>query len=33
MVSRLRTAADAGDRRPFVLVYGSLRWEEVTFRD
>ena len=33
IVSLLRTAADAGDRRPFVLVYGSRRWEQVTFRE
>jgi predicted ferric reductase len=33
IISQLRTAADAGDRRPFVLVYGSLQWEHVTFRE
>jgi predicted ferric reductase len=33
IVSLLRTAADAGDRRPFLLVYGSRRWQEVTFRE
>jgi ferredoxin-NADP reductase len=33
IISLLRTAADAGDHRPFMLVYGSLRWEEVTFRE
>jgi predicted ferric reductase len=33
IMSLLRTAADAGDRRPFVLVYGSRRWEDVTFRE
>jgi predicted ferric reductase len=33
IISMLRSAADAGDRRPFVLVYGSLRWDEVTFRE
>jgi predicted ferric reductase len=33
IISLLRTAADARDRRPFVLVYGSLRWEEATFRE
>lgn len=33
MVSLLRSAADASDRRPFVLVYGSLNWEEATFRE
>jgi len=31
IVSPLRTARDAGDRPPFLLVYGSLRWERVTF--
>ena len=33
IISLLRSAADARDRRPFVLVYGSLRWEEATFRE
>ena len=33
IISLLRSAADSGDDRPFVLVYGSLRWEEVTFRE
>jgi predicted ferric reductase len=33
IISMLRSAADTGDRRPFVLVYGSLRWEEITFRE
>jgi predicted ferric reductase len=33
IVSLLRTAADAGDRHPFLLVYGSARWQEVTFRE
>jgi predicted ferric reductase len=33
IISLLRTAADSRDRRPFVLVYGSLRWEHVTFRE
>jgi predicted ferric reductase len=33
IISLLRTAADARDRRPVLLVYGSLRWEEVTFRE
>jgi predicted ferric reductase len=32
-VSMLRSAADAGDRRPFILVYGSLDWEQATFRE
>jgi predicted ferric reductase len=33
IVSQLRSAADAGDRRPYVLVYGSMSWEAVTFRE
>jgi hypothetical protein len=33
IVSLLRTAADAGDHRPFLLVYASRRWEQVTFRE
>jgi predicted ferric reductase len=33
VISLLRTAAEAGDRRPFLLLYGSLRWEEVIFRE
>jgi predicted ferric reductase len=33
VISLLRSAADAGDRRPFLLLYGSLRWEEVIFRE
>jgi predicted ferric reductase len=33
IISLLRSAADTADRRPFVLVYGSMRWDEVTFRE
>jgi predicted ferric reductase len=33
IISLLRSAADTCDRRPFVLLYGSLRWEEATFRE
>jgi predicted ferric reductase len=33
IISLLRGAADAGDRRRFMLLYGSLRWDEVTFRE
>jgi predicted ferric reductase len=33
IISLLRSAADSGDDRPFVLVYGSPRWEEVTLRE
>jgi predicted ferric reductase len=32
-LSLLRSAADACDRRPFVLIYGSLDWEQATFRE
>ncbi len=32
-ISVLRTAAARGDRRPHVLLYGSRRWAEVTFRE
>jgi predicted ferric reductase len=32
-VSVLRTAAERGERRPILLVYGSRRWEDVTFRE
>jgi len=33
IVSLLRSAADAGDRRPFLLLYGSLHFEDITFRE
>jgi predicted ferric reductase len=33
VMSLLRTLADAGDRRPLLLVYASSRWEDVTFRE
>jgi predicted ferric reductase len=33
IMSLLRSAADAEDRRPYLLVYGSLRWEQTTFRE
>jgi predicted ferric reductase len=32
-VSVLRTAAERGDGRPFLLLYGSRRWADVTFRE
>ena len=32
-MSILRTIADAGDATPVTLVYGSRRWEEITFRE
>lgn len=33
MMSMIRTLADAGDRRPVLLLYGSKDWEQVTFRE
>ena len=33
IISLLRTAADADDPRPYTLVYGSARWEEIIFRE
>ncbi len=32
-LSVLRTAAERGERRPLVLVYGSRHWADVTFRE
>jgi predicted ferric reductase len=32
-LSVLRTAAERGERRPILLLYGSRRWEAVTFRE
>ncbi|MFL5846887.1 MAG: ferric reductase-like transmembrane domain-containing protein [Solirubrobacteraceae bacterium] len=32
-MSVLRTAAERGDRRPHLLLYGNRRWEDVTFRE
>jgi predicted ferric reductase len=32
-MSILRTIADAGDATPVTLVYGSRRWDEITFRE
>jgi predicted ferric reductase len=32
-LSMLRTARDRGDRRPFVLIYGNVRHDEIAFRD
>jgi len=32
-LSVLRTAAERGERRPLVLIYGSRRWADVTFRE
>jgi predicted ferric reductase len=32
-LSVLRTAAERGDRRPHLLLYGSRRWADVTFRE
>jgi predicted ferric reductase len=33
VVSLLRSAADASDPRPFLLLYGSANWEHITFRE
>lgn len=33
MMSMIRTLADRGDKRPVILLYGSKRWEQVTFRE
>jgi predicted ferric reductase len=33
IISLLRTAADRGERRPLLLLYASMRWEHVTFRE
>lgn len=32
-MSVLRTAAERGDRRPFLLLYGSRGWADMTFRE
>ena len=32
-VSVIRTAAERGDRRPLLLLYGSRCWADVTFRE
>ena len=32
-LSVLRTAAERDERRPLVLIYGSRRWADVTFRE
>ena len=32
-LSVLRTAAERGERRPLLLVYGSRPWDDVTFRE
>ncbi|MFZ5796948.1 MAG: ferredoxin reductase family protein [Desulfobulbaceae bacterium] len=33
VMSILRTMADRHDARPVLLLYGSIRWEEITFRE
>jgi len=33
MMSFLRTMADRGDKRPVILFYCNLHWEDVTFRE
>jgi NAD(P)H-flavin reductase len=32
-LSVIRTAAERGERRPLLLLYGSRRWADVTFRE
>jgi predicted ferric reductase len=32
-LSVIRTAAERGERRPLLLIYGSRRWPDVTFRE
>jgi predicted ferric reductase len=33
MMSMIRTLADAGDKRPVLLLYGSKDWDSITFRE
>jgi 3-phenylpropionate/trans-cinnamate dioxygenase ferredoxin reductase subunit len=33
MMSMLVTAAERGDKRPFLLIYASNSWEEITYRE
>ncbi len=33
MMSMIRTLADAGDKRPVILIYGSKDWDSITFRE
>jgi predicted ferric reductase len=33
MMSMMRTLADRGDKRPVILIYGSMDWESITFRE
>jgi len=33
MISMLRTMADRGDERPLWMIYGSVSWDDVTFRE
>ena len=33
MMSMIRTLADAGDKRPVILLYGSKDWDSITFRE
>jgi predicted ferric reductase len=33
MMSIIRTLADQGDKRPVILLYGSMDWESITFRE
>jgi predicted ferric reductase len=33
LMSMLRTHADRGDQRPFILIYANKDWESITFRE
>ena len=33
MMSMIRTLADASDKRPVILLYGSKDWDSITFRE
>ncbi len=33
MMSMIRTLADRRDKRPVILIYGSMDWESITFRE
>jgi ferredoxin-NADP reductase len=33
MMSMIHTLADAGDKRPVILLYGSKDWDSITFRE
>lgn len=33
IISMMRTMADRGDKRPIILFYNNVKWDEVTFRE